>query len=60
MKAWGLIFSIAALCQACSTPRPVAPVINSPIEPYVGPELSAPVDFDRADAGVVRKPALTG
>jgi hypothetical protein len=48
MKAWGLIFSIVTMCAACSTPRPILP-ISSPIEPYVGPALSAPIDFDRAD-----------
>ncbi|MDP3493137.1 MAG: hypothetical protein Q8R82_08480 [Hyphomonadaceae bacterium] len=54
MKAWGLIFSIAAVCVACSTPQSAMPV-SSPIEPYVGPPLSAPIEFDRADAGKMKQ-----
>lgn len=49
MKAWGLIIMIAVLCAACSTQPLVAPIAPS-VEPYVGPVLSAPIDYDRADA----------
>ncbi len=54
MKAWGLLFSIAMLCAACSTQRTSLP-ISSPIEPYVGPALSVPVEFDRADVEKMKR-----
>lgn len=49
MKAWGFILVTVAACAACSTPQNVVPV-SSPIQPFVGPPLTAPLDFDRADA----------
>ena len=54
MKTWGLSFSIIMVCAACSTLRTTMP-ISSPIEPYVGPALSSPVEFDRADAGATKR-----
>lgn len=53
MKAWGLCLSIIMLGAACSTPRTNMP-IGSPIEPYLGPTLDAPFDYDRADAGKMK------
>jgi len=50
MKAWGLISLIVMVCAGCSTPGVVVPT-GAPVEPYVGPVLSAPVDYDRADTG---------
>jgi len=49
MKAWGLIILMTTLCAACSTQLVVAPIAPS-VAPYVGPVLSAPIDYDRADA----------
>ena len=54
MKTWGLSLSIVMVCAARSTPRTTMP-ISSPIEPYKGPALSPPVEFDRTDAGTTKR-----
>ena len=50
MKAWGLILSMIVVCSACTTAEKPSP-IGAPLEPYVGPPISAPVGYDRAEAG---------
>jgi len=55
MKAWGLILSMIVMCTACTTAGKPSP-IGAPLEPYVGPPMSVPVGYDRADAGARDSP----
>lgn len=50
MKAWGLVFSAIMVCSACATAEKTSP-IGAPLEPYTGPAITVPDDYDRADAG---------